>query len=222
MAVTEIAILHAKAGEVDGSLRKKLQAAQSIQDTWHASNFPNSPSSAADRGAAMFQQVEDPANILITAQWDSVAAHWQWIRSDENKSTMEDLSDQITSEGMDGVVLIHLNAELFSQPAPARAVHLLDSPVISIGRLRVNDKEALAAKWCEVEGILKDFLTPHLVRTGWREDKGANDKDEFVLVCGWESVAQHAEFRESPGWAKYSEITKLVAEADIRHYRRFQ
>ncbi|EAQ90573.1 predicted protein [Chaetomium globosum CBS 148.51] len=61
-----------------------LASAMRDQDKWHAAAFPDLPSSAAERAAVWFRQVEDPTWLLTTARWESVAAHWDWIRSEEN------------------------------------------------------------------------------------------------------------------------------------------
>jgi hypothetical protein len=79
---------------------------------------------------------------------------------------------------------------------------------------------AFAAKFDEVKGILEGYASPHLVRYGWREDgdEGA-EEDEFVLVCGWESVEKHFGFAESGGFARYSEIRDLILRVDLKHYK---
>ncbi|KAK1770444.1 hypothetical protein QBC33DRAFT_555927 [Phialemonium atrogriseum] len=168
----------------------------------------------------MFQQSEHPEKILVTVRWDSVPAHWDWIGSDENKQIMAGLSDHIAK---DKVVLFHLDAEIFSRPAPQDAIPLLDSPLISLTRLFVDSdkKDAFSKKFNEVRGILEDFAKPHLARGGWRVDKEAETKEEFVLVCGWESLERHFEFAKDPRFNEYKEIPELVTETDIKHFKRF-
>ncbi|AEO56244.1 hypothetical protein MYCTH_2032845, partial [Thermothelomyces thermophilus ATCC 42464] len=84
--VTEFALLHltTPSPHLPDSIRASLAAATRLQDAWHAKAFPALPSSAVDRAALWFPQVEDPSWLMTTAKWDSVAAHWDWIRSEEN------------------------------------------------------------------------------------------------------------------------------------------
>ncbi|KAL2191120.1 hypothetical protein L209DRAFT_658475, partial [Thermothelomyces heterothallicus CBS 203.75] len=84
--VTEFALLHltTPSPPLPDSIRASLAAATRLQDAWHAKAFPALPSSAVDRAALWFPQVEDPSWLMTTAKWDSVAAHWDWIRSEEN------------------------------------------------------------------------------------------------------------------------------------------
>jgi hypothetical protein len=50
-------------------------------------------------------------------------------------------------------------------------------------------------------------------------EEGA-EEDEFVLVCGWESVEQHFGFAEAEGFARYGELRELIARTDLKHYKR--
>jgi heme-degrading monooxygenase HmoA len=214
MGVTEIAILQSVTTTVTDELRRLLNEAQAVQDKWCADNYESSPT---NRGTGMFEQIEDPAKILVTAQWDSVAAHWEWIGSDENKAIMGDLGSHIKA---DDFLLCHLDAEVFSLPPGQGETSLLDSPVISVGIISVNknDEEDFSRKFDEVKGILQDFARPHLARWGWVVD---GTTDQFILVCGWDSVEAHGTFANSPGFSKYSEMRSFTSDLDIKHYKRF-
>ncbi|KAK4147199.1 uncharacterized protein C8A04DRAFT_25001 [Dichotomopilus funicola] len=225
-------------------LLKTLSHAMQIQDTWHATAFPSLPSSSLARAAHWFRQIEDPSWILTTALWSSVEAHWDWIRSPENAGVMGGLTeagagDSTTGEedgeegkGKEGWVIAedtglwHVGGVLFAgEKGEGEEVGLLESPVISLGRMYVKkgeDRERFAAKFEEVRGILERFARPHAVRFGWREDgeEGA-EEEEFVLVAGWESVAQHFAFAESAEFPKYGEIRDLIARVELKHYQRF-
>lgn len=220
MAVTEIAILHSNSTPHKEGLRQSLKQAQSIQETWHSEEFPNLPSSPAERGDAIFEQVEDPGNILITARWDSVVAHWTWIGSDENKQIMAGLGDYIDENN---VVLFHLdNAAIFSGPTPQGMVPLTKSPMISVERIFVHpqSKRLFSLRFEEMRPVLEDFAKPHLVRGGWREDKEDNAKEEFVIFCGWESLEKHAEFKTHPTFSDYKTILDFATGTDMKHYKR--
>lgn len=250
MPVTEFALLHLShtapapaAPPLPAAVRETLASAMQLQSAWHAAHFPSLPSRAADRAAVWFAQVEDPAVLLTTARWASVAAHWDWIRSADNVAVMAALAERGDIIAED-TVLWHVEGEIFSGgggeeegggrggggggdgdgdgPARDRVVPLLQSPVISVGRMFVarEKREAFAAKFEEVKGILEEYARPHLVRYGWREDgeEGA-EEDEFVVVCGWESVEKHFGFAESKGFARYSEIREILERVDLKHYK---
>lgn len=234
MPTTELAILHLTTPtplEESNPLLTTLASATPIQDAWHQAHFPHLPSSAADRAAVWFAQVEDPSRILTTARWESTAAHWEWIRSDANKGVMASLE---AGGGIvpEDTVLLHVKGDLFgghegdsssSSLSGGGLVPLLESPVISVARMFVarGNREAFAAKFRGVRGVLKRHAHPHLVRAGWREDvpEGA-EEDEFVLVCGWESVERHFAFAEAPEFPKYNEIRELITRVDLKHYKR--
>jgi heme-degrading monooxygenase HmoA len=101
-------------------------------------------------------------------------------------------------------------------------VTLLESPVISVGRMFVKkgDRRGFEAKFEEVRGILEGYARPHQVRFGWREDvEDGAEEDEFVLVGGWDSVEQHFAFAESEGFPRYGELRELIARVDLKHYK---
>lgn len=201
-----------------------LASTMRIQDSWHATAFPDLPSSAAERAAVWFTQVEDPAWLLTTARWESVAAHWDWIRSAENQRVMGGLAERIVAED---TVLFHVAGGIFGGEKDKGGDggglgSLLESAVISVGRMFVKrgDRGAFEAKFEEVRGILEGYARPHLVRFGWREDveEGA-EEEEFVVVCGWDSVEQHFAFAESEGFPPYGELRELIARVDLKHYK---
>jgi heme-degrading monooxygenase HmoA len=223
MVVTEIAILRSHSGVLDTTLREELKTAQSIQAEWHAEAFPTSPSTIAERGDAMFQQLEDPGSILLTTRWDSVPAHWQWIKSDKNQKIMNSLRTSIVSEGHDAFVLLHVDSEIFCSPAPPGYIHLLDSPVISVERMFLSSKDrgAFTTKFTAVKHMLEDFAWPHLVRGGWRVDNEVGGTDEFILVCGWDTVENHQAFTQASGFGQYWAIRSLLVEPNTMHFKRF-
>ncbi|KAK4043477.1 hypothetical protein C8A01DRAFT_43603 [Parachaetomium inaequale] len=227
MPVTEFALLHLTTTPPPAEslppnpknpILPTLASAMHIQSTWHATAFPALPSSAADRAAVWFAQVEDPSWLLTTARWASVDAHWDWIRSAENAGVMTGLEEGGYIVGGD-TVLWHVGGEIFGGGGGS----LLESPVVSVTRMFVarGDRGRFAGKFGEVRGVLEGYAGPNLVRFGWREDgeEGA-EEDEFVLVCGWESVEQHFGFAEAEGFGRYGELRELIARTDLKHYKR--
>ncbi|KAL2151870.1 hypothetical protein VTH82DRAFT_5054 [Thermothelomyces myriococcoides] len=219
MPVTEFAFLElaVPATPLPDSIRDTLAKATSVQDAWHAAAFPWLPSSAVDRAAFWFYQVNDPSWLMTTAKWDSVGAHWEWIRSEENKGIMNHLA----KEGViipESSVLFHVGGEIFDGTIN---VKLQESPVISVERLFVppSQRPWFETKFMEVKGILETYASPDLVRFGWRGDVEGGP-EEFVLVCGWESVERHLRFAEMGEYARYDEIHRVLERRDLKHYGR--
>lgn len=120
MAVTEFALVHLSSPLTPQTLQA-LEEAQRIQDKWALEQNSQLPESRIARGTGMLQRNEDPSAILITARWDSPAAHWEWIGTDENKQAMYKLMPLIVAEGEKKLVLYHVDSVLF--PA-GRRCHL--------------------------------------------------------------------------------------------------
>ncbi|KAK3899612.1 hypothetical protein C8A05DRAFT_17972 [Staphylotrichum tortipilum] len=219
MPVTEFALLHlSHPPPPRPGVLSTLADAMRLQTAWHAARFPQQPSSAAARAAVWFTQAEDPARLLTTARWASTAAHWEWIRSEANRGVMAGLVGGGEIVGED-TVLFHVEGEFFGVVGSP----LLKSPVISLSRIFISrgKREAFVARFGEVKGILEGYAGgSDLVRCGWRDDveEGAQE-DEFVLVCGWESVEKHLAFPECPGFAEFDAIQELISRVDLKHYR---
>ncbi|KAK4239646.1 hypothetical protein C8A03DRAFT_13982 [Achaetomium macrosporum] len=229
MTVTEFAILRLKEPTpLNDSVRAILVSAMRLQEEWHAAAFPNSPAAAVDRAAVWFTQIEDPSRIMTTARWESVEAHWNWIRSEGNTRTMAALEEHIIPQdtvlfhvGYPGVDWIGIFGRR-SGMAQCGLVQLLDSPVISVERMFVKreNKEAFDAELGKALGFLQDYARPNLVQSAWRQDLEDGAEEELVVVCGWDSVEQHLAFADSPEFSKYSEIQRFVSGVDLKHYKR--
>ncbi len=233
MPVTEFALLHLSHSPPYPPLLSTLASAMRLQTAWHAARFPQQPSSAAARAAVWFVQAENPARLLTTARWASTAAHWEWIRSEENAGVMAGLVDGGEIVGED-TVLWHVEGDLFgggedgaggdgAEEEGVGGSPLLQSPVISVSRIFVarEKREAFAARFGEVKGILEGYAGgSELVRYGWRDDGDEGvEEDEFVLVCGWESIEKHFGFPECPRFAEFDTIQELISRVDLNHYR---
>ncbi|KAK4191683.1 hypothetical protein QBC35DRAFT_486822 [Podospora australis] len=224
MTVTEFATLHALDAIITPEVKTTLINAQSVQDKWVAKAFPSSPLSSSKQTSAWLQQIEDPKQVLTIAQWDSVEAHWQWIRDDVNKNLMTELSGRVfdSAKGFD---LFHVGCDIFGDDGTITpgVVPLLESPVLSVSRIYVapENKQSFAAKFAEVKGSLEEHIRPRVARYGWREDREeAAEQEEFLLVTGWESAEKHFEFAQAPEFAQFSQIQQYVSRADIKHYKR--
>ncbi len=223
MAVTEIAILHSTSGSLTQELREGFKGSKLVQEEWIAQTFPDSPSAALVTKNAFYEQVEDPAKILLMASWDSVAQHWQWIQGDANQQLMGSLTGKIELEGENKFVLFHLDTDSFGTPAPAGLTNFLDSPVLSVSRMFIEseNKEAFQRELDSGLRALEEFAKPHAVGGGWRVDKEADTKEEYVLLVGWDSVDRHTAFGQSPNFSKLAATRQFLTGADIKHYKRF-
>ncbi|KAK0752425.1 hypothetical protein B0T18DRAFT_426894 [Schizothecium vesticola] len=59
-------------------------------------------------GSVCFQSISDLTEILITARWESVAAHWAWINSPDNAGVMGTLGPYILQQGKEDFSLLHV------------------------------------------------------------------------------------------------------------------
>lgn len=219
MAVTELAILTAKSADALPALKQHIAATLPVLKAWHQKAYPQSPTAPAP----VFQQVEDASKVLLTCRWASVEAHWAWIESSENRIAMGAINGLIKTEGEDKVELFHLDAEIFSVSASDKGQKgLLESGVLMVARMLVSPdkRERFHDAWVGVKGLLETHAGgKHLVRTGWRVDQDG-DKEEFVLIAGFESVERHYAFALQPGFGRYMGIFQFVTKTDVRHYRR--
>ncbi|KAK3308806.1 uncharacterized protein B0T15DRAFT_491356 [Chaetomium strumarium] len=228
MPVTEFAILHLKEPTpLNDSVRAILASAMRLQEEWHAAASPNSGAAAVDRAAVWFTQIEDPTRIMTTARWESVEAHWDWIRSEGNSRTMAALEEHIIPQD---TVLFHVGHPAvnwngifgrISGLAQRGLCQLLDSPVISVEKMSVKrgNKEAFDAEFGKVLGVLQEYARPHLVQSAWRQDLEEGAEEEFLVICGWDSVEQHRAFANSSEFSKYSEIQRLISGFELKHYK---
>ncbi|KAI6080742.1 hypothetical protein F4821DRAFT_250911 [Hypoxylon rubiginosum] len=221
MAVTELAWLKCASEAVTAESKEATNTALNVQDEWCVRNAPGIPKGREGRGVGFFQQIEDPSITLLTAHWESVEQHKTWIESTENKTVFPALNNHFQLEK---TVFFHLNdVELFKTPEADGAVSLLESPVVSMGRLTVatENRQAFDQGWNEVNGILEEFAKPNAVKSGWRIEKEDQGQEEFVFACGWPSVEKHGEFATTKDFQKYaSALLPFTTARDIKHYQR--
>ncbi|KAK0643028.1 hypothetical protein B0T16DRAFT_331018 [Cercophora newfieldiana] len=168
MTVTEIAILPLISGSVDPDFKETLKRGLDIQNDWHIANFPHLPATLKGRASHCLQQVEDPGKIMITAEWESLEAHWKWIRSPENAEVMAALSPYVPSSPSD-MVLLHLDGGTFGEEpvaSPGELIPLLDSPVIIVERFFVSatKKEEFLGNLNVSKAAIDKVAAPYLVR----------------------------------------------------------
>ncbi|KAK7927741.1 hypothetical protein PG985_004739 [Apiospora marii] len=173
-----------------------------IQDAWCAENLPGD-SKKPPQGVGLFSRVDDPSMLLLTAHWDSTAQHGEWIQSQANRDVLEKLTPHLD---MSRVSLFHVDGlEAFTGPDTKAEgeMAVLSAAYVSVSRFVVaaDHKASFERAMTEVGHIQQDFVSPFVHRGGWRIEKqeGSEDKDECVLIGGWDGLAKHAEFAKSEG-----------------------
>ncbi|KAK8128227.1 hypothetical protein PG984_009335 [Apiospora sp. TS-2023a] len=195
-----------------------------IQDAWCAENLPSN-SKKPPQGVGLFSQVDDPSTLLLTAHWDSAAQHGEWIQSQANRDVLEKLVPHLD---MSRVSLFHVDSvEAFTGPDTKAEGEkaTLSAEYVSVSRFVVTagQKAGFEGAWAEVGHIRQDFVSPFVHRGGWRIEKqeGSEENDEYVLIGGWDSLAKHAEFAKSEGYAEYDKTLRAaMLECDTKFYQR--
>jgi heme-degrading monooxygenase HmoA len=169
-----------------------------------------------------FQQIEDPSIVYIIGKWDSPEAHYAFLPSAENQKLLELFKEDIIMDGEDEekkMQMWHLDNDVFAVASNTEWV--FNAPVISCNRHFVpkEQKSDFIEQFNEVKGILEEFTKPYGVVGGWRIEKEAEEKEEWVLYSGFESVDNHMQFAKTGGFEKYREIVRFVAGFQLKHLR---
>jgi heme-degrading monooxygenase HmoA len=216
MLVTELALLplthnlNQETPNLPASLKQKFISAKQVLEKASGHKF------------YFFQQVEDPSIIYIIGSWESPQAHATFLPSAENQELLELFKDDIIVEEKDEkkMTMWHLDADVFSG-VNEEVKSVFTAPVISLNRHFVpRDKKAgFVKKFDEVKGLLEDFTTPYQVVGGWRIEKEAEEKEEWVLFSGFGSVEKHHEFAKTEAFVRYREIVEFVEGFELKHLR---
>ncbi|RFU34616.1 hypothetical protein B7463_g1699, partial [Scytalidium lignicola] len=210
MTVTELAILPLSTPPENGILPSgfldKLSTAKKVLDNASGYNFH------------FFQQVEDPSLVYIIGRWSSVAAHDVFLPSDENKRLLELLKDDIT---ISSVIMYHLDVDVYNMIGEADKKNVSEAPTISCNRhfVPAAKKEGFIEQFQKIKGLLQDFTNPFKVVGGWRIEKESEEKEEWVLFSGFDSVAHHYEFPKTEEFVKYREIIGFVDGFEVKHLK---
>ncbi|KAF2032514.1 hypothetical protein EK21DRAFT_60610 [Setomelanomma holmii] len=208
MTVTEIALLwlspNVKVDDAD--LRSKLAHAKKVMQDYTGHTF------------YYFQQIEDPSNVYIFGEWESLDQHMSgFIPSEGNQAVLEALKDDMSVQW-----LLHIDASHEKLPLPKSAADkakaLRGELVISVVRHFTKDcaKEQFQKTYVANEQYLQEFLTEGTLGGGWRVDK-EDDKEEWILLCPWTSVEQHHDFASTTSFEKYGQIREHIGGAEIKH-----
>jgi hypothetical protein len=213
MTATELAFLPTRPGAAIAAAADIMRRCLDIQDAWCAEHVPAMPRGARARGALFLQQVEDPAITLLTAHWDSVSQHHEWIASDANKNAFGSLGEHFD---LHGAVFFHVadTAAFGAGGGAAAAATVQDSPLVGVTRIAVpsTKKTEFGQAYGAAEAARRGEKQA-VVHGGWRVEKaaGKEDEDEFVVVEGRDSAASDEE--------SWLEGIVGATSLETRHYR---
>lgn len=156
----------------------------------------------------MFQQVEDPAVLLLTAHWDSVEQHLEWIGSEENQEAYPLIQEHLD---MSKFLFFHLDQ------IAAIGTEVLDAKVVNVTRYFVpQDKKK------SIDGAVSALSDGGDVieKGGWRIEKDEISQktvaEEYVIVTAVNDVGN----LEDAGGQTEQIFKKLTSGEETRHYRR--
>ncbi|KIH88347.1 hypothetical protein SPBR_07817 [Sporothrix brasiliensis 5110] len=181
---------------------------------------------AMTRGRAwLLQQIEEPASVLLAATWADVEQHTTCAATDPDRDTLlPAISKHLYQPaGIDGpakpLVLVHTEADVFTKtntPEGKRATGIATQP-----RKKAEFEMAFNAS----KGYIEAYTAPNTVRGAWRVDKKKDaatggDKEEYVLVAGWESRETRFAIADTDIVPKLTAFTSLLDGRESRHDRR--
>ena len=87
-----------------------------------------------------------------------------------------------------------------------------------MGRHFIKDgqRENFQNAFDENQAKLQDYVTEGMIGGGWRVDK-EGEKEEWFLMCPWNSVEQHLDFAKTEDFQKYARSEDHLDGADIKH-----
>ena len=207
MTVIELAILHTLPGGDSKVPSEQLlvnlkKAKQVLEDS---SGYPFN----------FFQQIEDPTVVYIVGAWSSTAEHEASLPSSQKLALLDLFKGQIDIEN---ILMYHLELDGDASPLP------LNEPAISVNRhfIKHGQRDAFGKRFEEVKPLLQDYTKPRPVAGGWRIEKEAEDKEEWVLFSGFDSVEHHIGFSKMDEFQKYRGIVEYVDGFELKHMRRME
>ncbi|KAI2470358.1 hypothetical protein F4781DRAFT_177687 [Annulohypoxylon bovei var. microspora] len=220
MTVSEIAILPTSTpGEIPQVLRDSGKAGIAFQGEWCATN---APWLIPDRGAAFFQQVEDPGVMLITAHWDSIDQHHACLATPENQKFLVDIEPYLNTATLrpghiEGVQMFPKSED--EGFAPALSAPVLVVTIWSVSR---ENKTQFEEAMGRVKGVLDRFAMPYRRRGGWKIEKAeGEDMEQYFIVGGSDSVEKSVAFAQAEGYHGYNQtLSPLALNVETKHYKR--
>jgi quinol monooxygenase YgiN len=207
MTVTELAVLHALPdgdGKVPSEhLLANLRTAKQVLESNSGHSF------------RFFQQIEDPTVIYIVGAWSSTAAHEAFLPSSQNLALLDLFKGQVDIEN---ILMYHLELDADATPLP------LNAPAISVNRhfIKHGQRDAFQKRFEEVKPLLQNYTKPRAVTGGWRIEKEAEDKEEWDLFSGFESVEHHIGFSKTDEFQKYGSLVEYVDSFEVKHMKHLE
>ncbi|KAI1338975.1 hypothetical protein F5Y15DRAFT_88503 [Xylariaceae sp. FL0016] len=202
-----------------------ITAALAGQAKWVAEHVSTaSPKSQDERGAALFQQLEDPHVCLETSQWDNAAQHGQWLASEQYAAGSKTLGGHFDFGKLEYFYLdkpVLAPSELAGEADGT--IGLMQSPIISVGRVTIaaDKKGDFVKAWADSRVVLEEFAKPYAASGGWRTETPDQDSEEFVFFVGWPSVEKHNEFAKTEDFEKYAApLSEYAKTRDLKHYKK--
>jgi heme-degrading monooxygenase HmoA len=114
--------------------------------------------------------------------------------------------------------MYHLELDADVTPLP------LNVPVISVNRhfVKHGQRDAFLKQFEHVKPLLQDYTKPRDVAGGWRIEKETEDKEEWVLFSGFDSVEHHIGFSKTDEFQTYRSIVEYVDGFEAKHMKRLE
>ncbi|KAI0382699.1 hypothetical protein F5Y04DRAFT_41964 [Hypomontagnella monticulosa] len=222
MPITEAALLLSSiSGEVPPALRDLGVAAIAIQGEWCRIN---APWLTEDRGTALFQELENPGIILITAHWDSIEQHHACIASPENQKIIVELVPHLDAAAVKPRHIDGLHVFCASESEEG-LIPALKAPILSvtIWIVRSENKALFEQTLAQVKGDLDTATMPYRHRGGWmiEKDDDKPDAEHYVMVGGLESADENVAFAKTEALREhYRTLSPLALDVETKHYKR--
>lgn len=105
--VTEVAFIQLSADHNTEELKEVLEKTQQVQTQWILRHQPQLlEGKPYSHTTDIWISEDDSPRLLLTAPWESVDAHNEWIQSQENTSLMQELKKFIRQD-QDSILLYH-------------------------------------------------------------------------------------------------------------------
>lgn len=161
------------------------------------------------RSIIVFQQIGNPEVLLLTAHWESVAQHMEWIGSSVNQDAMPRLEEHID---MSKLLFFHVDDLAAFSP------EILQASVVAVSRYFVPRYQKQSVDKA-IRGIVSCDDAHSVGKSGWRIEKDQamerDEVEEHVIVSGADGV-EHLKDIE----AKSFKAVFGGCGEDIRYYKR--
>jgi hypothetical protein len=161
------------------------------------------------RSIIVFQQIGNPEVLLLTAHWESVAQHMEWIGSSVNQDAMPRLEEHID---MSKLLFFHVDGLAAFGP------EILQASVVAVSRYFVPRYQKQSVDKA-IRGMMSRDDAHSVGKSGWRIEKDQamerDEVEEHVIVSGADSVEHLKDIEAKSFKAVFSGCGE-----DIRYYKR--